>query len=393
MEGSHRELRARLADRLGGDDADRLADLHQLAAGQIAAVAAAADAAAGLAGEHRTDLDLFDARFLNRVGQLLGDLVVLGDELFAGERIVDILLRHAADDAIAERLENVAAFHDGSDGDAVERLTILLGDDDVLGHVDQTARQVAGVGGLERRIGQTLARAVRGDEVLQHGEAFAEVRGDRRLDDLARRLGHQTAHAGQLADLLLRSTSAGVSHHEDRIELLAVRLRARHLGEHLIRDRLRGAVPDIDDLVVALAGGDGAVEALALDFQHGLARTVDDIGFARGNDHIVDADGDSGLRRVQKSEVFQLVEHLDGQVVAVVEEREVDQLLQTLLLEKTVDVRDLLRQVHVEDDAANRGVDHLLGDILNLGVRHVLIVEVRGQVHELTADAHLDRRE
>ncbi len=41
MEGTHRELRAGLADRLGGDDTDRFADLDLLAAGQVAAVAAA----------------------------------------------------------------------------------------------------------------------------------------------------------------------------------------------------------------------------------------------------------------------------------------------------------------------------------------------------------------
>jgi hypothetical protein len=41
VEGAHRELRARLADRLRGDDADRFADVDQAAAGQVAAVAAA----------------------------------------------------------------------------------------------------------------------------------------------------------------------------------------------------------------------------------------------------------------------------------------------------------------------------------------------------------------
>jgi hypothetical protein len=41
------------------------------------------------------------------------------------------------------------------------------------------------------------------DEVLQHRETLAEVRGDRRLDDLAGGLGHEAAHGGELADLLL----------------------------------------------------------------------------------------------------------------------------------------------------------------------------------------------
>ena len=66
VERTHRELRAGLADRLRGDDADRLADVDHVAAGQVAAVAQRADAAPGLAGEHRADLDAVDARVLDR---------------------------------------------------------------------------------------------------------------------------------------------------------------------------------------------------------------------------------------------------------------------------------------------------------------------------------------
>ena len=47
VERAHRELRARLADRLGGDDADRLADVDAVAAGEIAPVAAARTRRAG----------------------------------------------------------------------------------------------------------------------------------------------------------------------------------------------------------------------------------------------------------------------------------------------------------------------------------------------------------
>jgi phage tail tape-measure protein len=44
VEGAHGELGARLADRLGGDDADRLAQIDRRAARQIAPVAGCADA-------------------------------------------------------------------------------------------------------------------------------------------------------------------------------------------------------------------------------------------------------------------------------------------------------------------------------------------------------------
>src|SRR5258705_533842 len=230
-------------------------------------------------------------------------------------------------------------------------------------------------------------RAVGGDEVLQHREAFAEVRGDRRLDDFARGLGHQTAHAGELANLLFGTAGAGVGHHEDRVELGAVDLGAAHLAEHLVGDVLGGAVPDVDDLVVALAVGDRAVETLALDFEHRLARAVDDLGLLRRDDHVIDADGDAGLGRVEEAEVLELVEQADREVVAEVDEPEVHQLLQTLLLEEAVDERDLLRHVHVEDHAADGGLDDLSVELLDLGVRDILVVEVLGQVEEAAAEA------
>ena len=49
-----------------------------------------------------------------------------------------------------------------------ERPAVLLQRNHVLGDVNETTGQVAGVRGAERRVGQTLAGAVRRDEVLQH---------------------------------------------------------------------------------------------------------------------------------------------------------------------------------------------------------------------------------
>src|SRR5207237_6423509 len=57
VEGAHGELRARLADRLRGDDADRVADLAHLAGGEERAVAGLAYADLRLALEHRADRD------------------------------------------------------------------------------------------------------------------------------------------------------------------------------------------------------------------------------------------------------------------------------------------------------------------------------------------------
>ena len=74
VEGPHRELRARLSDRLGSDHADRLAEVHHLAAGEIAAVAQGAHAVRRLAGEHRADHHLLETGVLDQAHLLLVDL-------------------------------------------------------------------------------------------------------------------------------------------------------------------------------------------------------------------------------------------------------------------------------------------------------------------------------
>ena len=129
---------------------------------------------------------------------------------------------HTADDAVAQSFDDFARFDNRFHHNTFCGAAIVFGDDDVLRHVDQAAGQITGIGCLERRIGQTLAGAVRRDEVLQHVQTFAEVRGDRRFDDFARRLGHQTAHTGKLADLLFGSARAGVGHDVNRIEIAAL---------------------------------------------------------------------------------------------------------------------------------------------------------------------------
>ena len=57
VEGAHGQLGAGLADRLGGDDADRVAELDHRAGGERAAVAGLADAGLELALEHRAHRD------------------------------------------------------------------------------------------------------------------------------------------------------------------------------------------------------------------------------------------------------------------------------------------------------------------------------------------------
>ena len=74
VERPHRELGARLADRLGGDDADGLAEFDHVAGCQRASVAHCAHTEVGVAGEHRADAQAVDVRVVaERLHLLVAD--------------------------------------------------------------------------------------------------------------------------------------------------------------------------------------------------------------------------------------------------------------------------------------------------------------------------------
>ena len=75
---------------------------------------------------------------------------------------------------------------------------------------------------------------MRGDEVLQHVQAFTEVGRDRRFDDFAGGLGHQTAHTGKLANLLFGTAGTGIGHDVNRVQVTAGTVVLFHGAEHLI---------------------------------------------------------------------------------------------------------------------------------------------------------------
>ena len=231
MEGAHGELRARLADRLRGDDAHRLADIDHACRARDRGRStcrrrrpASRRSAPSGSAPPRCRPARCCSTASSSISALPGD-----DAPRRSSGSTHVLRRGAAEDAFG-RAATMTSPPSTTARTVRPRVgaAILLGDDAVLRHVDQAARQIARVGGLERGVGQALARAVRRVEVLEHGQAFLEVGDDRRLDDLARRLGHQAAHAGQLLDLRRRAARAGVRHHPHRVDrragLLAVRI-------------------------------------------------------------------------------------------------------------------------------------------------------------------------
>ncbi len=99
--------------------------------------------------------------------------------------IEDVRGRGTAENAAAQRGDHGARVDDGAHRDARRGAAILGGNNAVLRNVDKAPREIAGVCGLERGVGETLARAMRRIEVLEHREPFLEIADDRGLDDLA----------------------------------------------------------------------------------------------------------------------------------------------------------------------------------------------------------------
>ena len=400
VEGTHRQLGTRLADRLRGDDAHCLADVGDLATAEVASVALGAQAPARLAGERGTYLDLIDTDRLDQFDRIFVEQHAAVEQHFLGLGMHDVCRQHAAEHALAQRLDDLAPFDQRTHREALGGTAVLLGDHQILGHVDQAAGQVTRVGGLQRGVGQAFARAVGRDEVLQDVQALAEVRGDRRLDDRAVRLGHQAAHAGQLADLRGGTARTRIGHHVDRVErLLHNRLALFHLGHlhaafvdqhrlaaellhHGLGHEVAGAAPDVDDLVVALALGDQARGVLRLDLLDFLLGGSDELLFLVRHEHVADRDRHAGAGGQRETRLHQLVGEDDGLAQAAAPEGTVDQPRDLFLLQGLVDHRE--RQARRQDLGQHRAPD---GGVVALDRLDTLAVVV--EQHFTDADLDL----
>ena len=207
---------------------------------------------------------------------------------------------------IGQGRNDIAAFNNRLDGQAVFGLAILGNDDAVLRDVNQTPGQITGVRGFQRRVGQTLAGAVGGIEVFQHRKPFLEVGNDRGFDNFPGRLRHQAPHARQLLHLRGGAPGAGMGHHVDGIDRLAGFFRRNRL-HHFIGDPVRAVGPGIDDLVVFLALGNEAVLILLLEFLDHFFGIADQLLLGLGNDQIVLAEGNAGLAGVIETDPHQVV--------------------------------------------------------------------------------------
>ena len=208
----------------------------------------------------------------------------------------------------------------------------------------------------------------------RHVQAFAEIRRDRRLDDRTVRLGHQTAHAGQLANLRRGTPRAGIGHHEDRVERILLDLLAFTIGHgrlaklvhHRLRDFVARTAPDIHDLVVALTLGHQPRCVLRLDFLHLTFGFADDRDLFHRHEHVVGRKGNAAARCQRITRLHELVREDDRLAKSAATEARIDDARDFLLLERLVDERERKsrRQDLGEQRAADRGV--VARDLLDL---------------------------
>ena len=120
VERTHRQLRTRLTDRLRGNDADRFADVDEMAARQIAPVARGADAETRFAGDRRAHQHRLHAGALRACSTMFSSSSVLRVTIGSSSLPGAKRLGHdAAEHAITQRLDDVAAFDDRRHGQAV----------------------------------------------------------------------------------------------------------------------------------------------------------------------------------------------------------------------------------------------------------------------------------
>src|SRR5690606_28514149 len=299
VEGTHGQLCTGLTDRLSSDDTDSLTDIDRSTARKVTSVADGTDTDANVTGQSRTDADCLDVGLLNQLNVLLVNHPASRDDDLARGRMKNVLKRRTTENTLSNGSHNLTGIHDGLHGEAVVRAAIRDRDDAILRNVNQTTGQVARVRRLQRGVCQTLTDTVGGVEVLHHGQAFLEVRDDRRLDDRAIRTSHQAAHTTKLAHLGRRTAGTGMRHHVDGVHLFLaagflVELDCLNALHHFVGNALRALGPGVNDLVVLFALSDQTVIVLLLVFLGERFRLGDDASLGIRDNHVILAEGDTG---------------------------------------------------------------------------------------------------
>ena len=314
VESTHRQLCSWLTDRLGGDDADSFTDLRHTAGTKVQAVALRTATTLAFASENGADFQAFHTDLSKMVGFIFADQLTCRNDGRFVHRVVDGFAGNASVDASLEIDHFFVTLIDRGKREAVDGSAVFFEHDDVLRNIDQLTGHVTGVSRLQSGVSETLTSSVSRDEVLKHRKTFTEVRGNRALDDLTRRLGHQTAHTGELLDLGAVTTRTGGHHDVERVVMLLA-LVVFKSAEEFISNLVTDLGPFIDDLLVALTVGDDTATILLLEFFDVLIGLRKTSGLGRRNHHVRDTNRTTGTSCFAETEALQAVQCEDGLLV------------------------------------------------------------------------------
>ena len=113
-----------------------------------------------MAVENASYLNRLDACVNNLLGNCRIHKGIFGNDNLARLRIDYIVAVYSAYETLFKLLDNVLAFLDFGNIDAVMSMAVKLADDNILRNVNKAACKITGIGSSERCIGKTFTRTV-----------------------------------------------------------------------------------------------------------------------------------------------------------------------------------------------------------------------------------------
>ena len=313
VEGTHGQLCAGLADTLGSNDANRHSFFDQSTGRHVHAVTTSTYTQWCITGHWRANLNFLKSHRLDLAGNLGRDHLILSHDDFVCDRIHNGLTTDTTVDRIDEADLHLLTAIDNTFRDSLRCEAVIHGDHHVLSHVSQFTGQVTTISSLECCICQTFPGTMGGTEVFQNRQAFTEVCLDRSFNDFTGWFGHQTTHAGQLADLLDTTTSTRVRHQEHGIDIPATFTDIIFHGvHHVLGDRFTSIGPLVQHMVVPFLSTHQTTIVVLLEFHDFLLSTLDEGCLRVRRDEVVCCERQTTSSRFTEAHLHHVIQQMDG---------------------------------------------------------------------------------
>ena len=180
-----------------------------------------------------------------------------------------------------------------------------LPDDQILRDIHHTAGQISGIGCTKGGVGKSLPRSVCRHEILQYVQTLTEIGLNRQLDGVSCRIRHQTAHTGQLFNLLIRTTGSGIRHHVDVV--IFIQTVQKVFGQPVVC-----LLPGLHNLFVALFVRNQTTLVVSRDLIHGFLRLRKKLRLIRRHRHIGNGYRHAGPCRCVIAHGLDMIQNLCG---------------------------------------------------------------------------------